>query len=168
MSCYFLERVSTKKLWVAWNRWAGLIHWDPAPAPAPGCWDLQTDATTSSSFHFNVPSLSVLLKMSAIIYTIYTESEDRRKTQGSIPGSNHDSPLWSSPVTVPSPCGLPSWSRHFQSRPLITRAPGTMYLRTWERTRRLCLLRLASASLAAFPVRSELEKYKSSHFTKQL
>lgn len=64
------------------------------------------------------------------------------------------SPLCSSPVTVPSPCGLPSWSLHFQSIPLITRAPGTMYFNTWERTRRRCLRRFASASLAALPTRN--------------
>lgn len=39
-------------------------------------------------------------------------------------------PLWASPVTVPSPAGFPSWSRHFQSIPRTTLAPGTMYFIT--------------------------------------
>lgn len=60
-------------------------------------------------------------------------------------------PLWASPVTVPSPAGLPSWSRHFQSMPRTTRAPGTMYFITWERNRRRWRRRFASASFTALP-----------------
>lgn len=65
------------------------------------------------------------------------------------------SPLWASPVTVPSPAGLPSWSRHFQSMPRTTRAPGTMYFITCERNSRRWRRRLASASFTALPADAE-------------
>lgn len=64
-------------------------------------------------------------------------------------------PLWASPVIVPSPAGLPSWSRHFQSMPRTTRAPGTMYFITWERNRRRWRRRFASASFTALPANTE-------------
>lgn len=143
------------KLWLAWNYQAGLILRE-SHCLCLQVLRLQTDVRTSSSFHFHVKS-PVLLKRSAT-YTVYKVSKVNNGRHVAPPQVlTTCSPLCSSPVTVPSPCGLPSWSRHFQSRPLTTRAPGTMYFRTWERTRRLCLLRLASASLAAFPVRSEWE-----------
>ncbi|CAN8000494.1 unnamed protein product, partial [Ixodes hexagonus] len=62
-------------------------------------------------------------------------------------------PLCNSPVTVPSPAGFPSWSLHFQSGPRTTLAPPTITFSIcliWRRWRRT----LASASLAALPVRS--------------
>lgn len=67
-------------------------------------------------------------------------------------------PLWASPVTVPSPAGLPSWSRHFQSMPRTTRAPGTMYFITWERNRRRWRRRFASASFTALPEKRRMER----------
>ena len=60
-------------------------------------------------------------------------------------------PLWRSPVTVPSPGGAPSWSRHFQSMPRTTRAPWFMCFRTCDRIWRRCLRRFASASRTALP-----------------
>lgn len=74
-------------------------------------------------------------------------------------------PLWASPVMVPSPGGFPSWSRHFQSMPRTTRAPGTMYFITWERNRRRWRRRFASASFTALPAGQRGSQIKISHLT---
>ena len=64
-------------------------------------------------------------------------------------------------MTVPSPGLAPSWSRHFQSIPRMTRAPGTICFRTWVRTILRCRRRLASASLAALPIENRFDDQNS-------
>ena len=49
------------------------------------------------------------------------------------------------------PGGFPSWSRHFQSSPLITLAPTTIWRNTWLRIKRRWRRTEASASRAARP-----------------
>ena len=66
---------------------------------------------------------------------------------------------------LPSAPWAPSWSRHFQSRPLTTLAPITICLRTCVLISLLCLLSCCSASLAALPknkfgqVQTSLDKF---------
>lgn len=60
-------------------------------------------------------------------------------------------PFCSSPVTRPSPGGLPSWSFHFQSTPRTTLLPTFKCFSIWERMRRRWRRKAASTSLAALP-----------------
>ena len=60
-------------------------------------------------------------------------------------------PFCNSPVTRPSPGGLPSWSFHFQSTPRTTLLPTFRCFSICERMRRRWRRRAASTSRAALP-----------------
>lgn len=60
-------------------------------------------------------------------------------------------PFCNSPVTRPSPGGLPSWSFHFQSIPRTTLLPTLRCFSIWERISRRWRRKAASTSLAALP-----------------
>ena len=60
-------------------------------------------------------------------------------------------PFCSSPVTRPSPGGLPSWSFHFQSIPRTTLLPTFRCFSICERMRRRWRRKAASTSRAALP-----------------